>query len=162
MNNKALFLDRDGVINIEKNYVSQIKDFEFVEGIFELCKKFQNKGFLIFIITNQAGIARGYYSEDDYNVLTSWMLNEFKKQKIYISKVFHCPHHPDFTGDCLCRKPNTKMISDAKKLFKIDLKKSFLIGDKLSDIECGKNAGVGTNILIRPNTIHIDFITNKI
>lgn len=153
MKNKALFLDRDGVINIEKNYVFQIKDFVFVEGIFELCLKFINKGFLIFIITNQAGIARGYYTLADYNILTSWMLKEFKKQKINISNVYHCPHHPDFTGKCLCRKPNTKMILDAKNEFKLDLKKSILIGDKLSDIECGKNAGVGTNILIRPNII---------
>ena len=158
MKNKALFLDRDGVINIEKNYVHQIKDFDFVEGIFDLCRKFQNKGYIIVIITNQAGIARGYYTLDDYNILTSWMLKEFEEQKIIISNVYHCPHHPDFSGKCLCRKPNTKMLNDAKNEFNLDFKKSILIGDKLSDIECGKNAGIGTNILIHPNNIPIDIL----
>ena len=158
MKNKALFLDRDGVINIEKNYVHQIKDFDFIEGIFELCRKFQSKGYLIFIVTNQAGIARGYYTLDDYNILTSWMLKEFEEQKIIISNVYHCPHHPDFNGKCLCRKPNTKMLNDAKNEFNLDFKKSILIGDKLSDIECGKNAGIGTNILIKPNNIPIDIL----
>ena len=158
MKNKALFLDRDGVINIEKNYVHQIKDFDFIEGIFELCRKFQSKGYLIFIVTNQAGIARGYYTLDDYNILTSWMLKEFEKHEIIIRNVYHCPHHPDFNGKCLCRKPNTKMVSDAKNEFNLDLKRSILIGDKLSDIECGKNAGIGTNILIRANIIPIDIL----
>ena len=158
MKNKALFLDRDGVINIEKNYVHQIKDFDFLEGIFELCRKFQSKGYLIFIVTNQAGIARGYYTLDDYNILTSWMLKEFEKHEIIISNVYHCPHHPDFNRKCLCRKPNTKMLTDAKNEFNLDFKKSILIGDKLSDIECGKNAGIGTNILIQPNNIPIDIL----
>jgi D-glycero-D-manno-heptose 1,7-bisphosphate phosphatase len=158
MKNKALFLDRDGVVNIEKNYVHQIKDFDFVEGIFELCRKFQSKGYLIFIVTNQAGIAREYYTLDDYNILTSWMLKEFEKHEIIIRNVYYCPHHPDFNGKCLCRKPNTKMVSDAKKDFNLDLKKSILIGDKLSDIECGNDAGIGTNILIRPNKIPIDIL----
>ena len=158
MKSKALFLDRDGVINIEKNYVHKIKDFDFIEGIFEFCQKFQSKGYLIFIVTNQAGIARGLYTLDDYNILTSWMIKQFEKQKIIISNVYHCPHHPDFNGKCLCRKPNTKMIADAKNEFNLDLKNSILIGDKLSDIECGKNAGIGTNIFIRPNIIPIDIL----
>jgi len=158
MNNKALFLDRDGVINIEKNYVYQIKDFDFIEGIFELCRKFQSKGYLIFIVTNQAGIAREYYTLDDFNILTSWMLKEFEKHGIIISNVYYCPHHPDFNGKCLCRKPNTKMVSDAKNEFNLDLKQSILIGDKLSDIECGKNAGIGTNILIEMNHLNLDFL----
>lgn len=153
MANKALFLDRDGVINIEKNYTFRIKDFDFVPNIFELCRNFQKKGFFIFIITNQAGIARGYYTLEDFKILTSWMINEFKNNNVDISKVYYCPHHPDFTGKCSCRKPSPQMILNAKKEFNLDLKESILIGDKLSDIECGNNAGIGLSILIKQNTI---------
>jgi len=145
--NKALFLDRDGVINIDKGYVHKIEDFEFIDGIFDICEFFQKEGFLIFIITNQAGIARSYYSEKIFQYLTNWMLKEFEKRGINITKVYYCPHHPDFTGKCKCRKPNPGMILTAKKEFDIDLENSILIGDKISDIEAGKNAGIGLNIL---------------
>ena len=143
---KAIFLDRDGVINIEKNYVFRISDFEFIEGIFDLCRKYQKEGYLIVVITNQAGIARGYYTEADFWELTNWMLSEFAKQGITISKVYFCPHHPDFTGECDCRKPNPGMILQAAKEFGIDLSTSVLIGDKDSDLQAGKNAGIGTLI----------------
>lgn len=146
--NKALFLDRDGVVNKEKNYLYKIEDFEFIDGVFETCRYFQNKGYLIIIITNQAGIARGKYTEKDFEILTHWMINEFKKENITISKVYHCPHHPDFTGECECRKPKPGMILEAKNEFNINLKDSVLVGDKNSDIEAGKSAGVGKNYLI--------------
>ena len=107
---KALFLDRDGVINIEKNYVFRVEDFEFTPWIFELCKKYQNEGYLIFVITNQAGIARNIFTERDFFILTDWMIHQFKNQDITITKVFFCPHHPDFTGNCDCRKPNAGLI----------------------------------------------------
>ncbi|MDK2084127.1 D-glycero-beta-D-manno-heptose 1,7-bisphosphate 7-phosphatase [Aliarcobacter butzleri] len=148
MSSKALFLDRDGVVNIEKNYLYKIEDFEFIDGIFETSKYFQDKGYLIIIITNQAGIARGKYTENDYQILTKWMINEFEKKDIKISKVYHCPHHPDFSVDCECRKPNIGMIMEAKKEFNIDLASSILVGDKMSDIEAGKKAGIGRNYLI--------------
>jgi D-glycero-D-manno-heptose 1,7-bisphosphate phosphatase len=146
--NKALFLDRDGVVNKEKNYLYKIEDFEFIDGVFETCKYFQDKGYLIIIITNQAGIARGKYTEKDFEKLTMWMIEEFKKENINISKVYHCPHHPDFTGECECRKPKPGMIIEAKKEFDIDLDKSILVGDKNSDIEAGLNAGIKYNYLI--------------
>jgi len=146
---KALFLDRDGVVNKEKNYLYEIEDFEFIEGVFETCKFFQNKGYLIIVITNQAGIARGKYSENDFFNLTDWMLKEFKKKDIYISKVYHCPHHPNFSGECECRKPKPGMILEAKKDFNIDLKNSILVGDKNSDIEAGLNAGIQNLFLIK-------------
>ena len=146
--NKALFLDRDGVINKEKNYLYKIEDFEFIDGVFETCKYFQEKGYLIIIITNQAGIARGKYTEDDYQILTDWMIKEFEKKDIKISKVYHCPHHPDFSGECECRKPNPGMILQAKKDFNIDLSQSILVGDKNSDIEAGINAGIKMNYLV--------------
>lgn len=146
--NKALFLDRDGVVNKEKNYLYKIEDFEFIDGVFETCKYFQDNGYLIIIITNQAGIARGKYTEDDYEILTNWMIKEFEKQNIKISKVYHCPHHPDFSGECECRKPNPGMILKAQKEFDIDLSQSILVGDKNSDIEAGIKAGVGMNYLV--------------
>ena len=139
---KALFLDRDGVINIDKNYVNQIDDFEFVDGIFDLCKKYQDEGYLIIVITNQAGIARGYYSVNDFDKLTNWMTAEFLKQGVFLSKVYFCPHHPDFDQDCSCRKPNPGMLLSAAKDFDIDLSQSVLIGDKQSDIDAGSNAGI--------------------
>jgi len=139
---KGLFLDRDGVINVDKHHVYKISDFEFIEGIFELCKKYQENGYLIFVITNQAGIAKGYYNEVDFDILTSWMLDKFENKGIQISKVYHCPHHPDFTGDCNCRKPNPGMILQARDEFDLDLKESVLIGDKDSDIEAGRRVGI--------------------
>ncbi len=145
--NKALFLDRDGIINIEKNYVYRIEDFEFTEGIFDLCRWFQNRNYLIFVITNQAGIARGFYTEDDLKILTNWMTKQFHNEGITISKTYHCPHHPDFTGLCRCRKPEPGMILKAKDEYDIDLKGSVMIGDKISDIEASKNAGVGVSLL---------------
>lgn len=146
--NKALFLDRDGVVNKEKNYLYKIEDFEFIDGVFETCKYFQEKGYLIIIITNQAGIARSKYTEEDFEILTKWMIEKFESENIKISKVYHCPHHPDFSAKCECRKPNPKMILNAKKDFDIDLSQSILVGDKNSDIESGLNAGIGQNYLI--------------
>lgn len=146
--NKALFLDRDGVINKEKNYLYKIEDFEFIDGVFETCRYFQKQRYLIIIITNQAGIARGKYAEEDYKLLTNWMIKEFEKENIKISKVYHCPHHEDFSGECKCRKPNTGMILNAQKEFNINLSNSILVGDKNSDIEAGINAKIGKNYLI--------------
>jgi D-glycero-D-manno-heptose 1,7-bisphosphate phosphatase len=147
--NKALFLDRDGTINLEKNYVYKISDFEFLPGIFDLIHYFQNKGYLIFIITNQSGIARGYYTEQDFHTLNNWMLAEFEKENIKITKVYFCPHHPDFSNSCKCRKPKPGMILQATREYHIDLKNTVLIGDKKRDILAGKNAGIGKNVYIQ-------------
>jgi len=145
---KALFLDRDGVINKEKNYLYKIEDFEFIPGVFETTKYFQDQGYLLIIVTNQAGIARGKYTEDDFNKLTQWMLTKFEDNGVKIDKVYFCPHHPDFTGECECRKPKTGMLYQAKEEFNIDLKNSILVGDKNTDIEAGISAGIGFNFLI--------------
>lgn len=147
--NKALFLDRDGTINIEKNYLYRIEDFEFINGVIELIRRYQDQGYLIIIVTNQAGIARGYYTGDDYQQLTNWMVSEFRKQGIKIEKVYHCPHHPEMSGTCPCRKPNPGMIFQAAADFNLSLPDSILIGDKKSDILAGINAGVGKNIYIQ-------------
>jgi len=139
---KALFLDRDGVINVEKDYLYKIEDFEFIDGVFELCKHYRNMGYLIFVVTNQSGIARGYYSKEDVSTLSSWMSREFLKNNIKIEKVYYCPHHPDISGECSCRKPNPGMLFEAAKEFNISLSDSIIIGDKERDIEAGLNAGL--------------------
>jgi len=145
---KALFLDRDGVINIEKNYLYKISEFEFIDGIFDVCRYFQKLDYFIVVITNQAGIARGLYTEDDFIKLNNWMIGEFKSNNINITKVYYCPHHPEFGVECECRKPRPGMILRAKAEIGIDLQNSILVGDKISDVEAGINAGVGRNYLI--------------
>ena len=150
---KALFLDRDGVINIEKNYLYKKEDFEFVDGIFELCRYFQDKGYLIFVVTNQSGIARGYYTKEDFLALTEWMEEAFKKQGITITKTYYCPHHPEITGECTCRKPLPGMLLQAAKEFDIDLQNSILVGDKQSDIEAAHNAKIQKAYLFDGKTI---------
>lgn len=139
---KALFLDRDGVINVEKDYLYKIEDFEFIDGIFKLCKYYLELGYKIFVVTNQSGIARGYYTDNDFNILTSWMLERFKKEGIDISKVYYCSHHPNISVECDCRKPKPGMLIQAAKEFNIDLQHSIILGDKERDIEAGLNAGL--------------------
>lgn len=146
---KALFLDRDGTINVERDYVHKVADFEFQPGIFELIRQYQNEGYLIFIITNQSGIARGLYSENEYLQLTDWMIKEFAKAKIRIEEVYHCPHHPDFTGNCDCRKPKPGLLLEAVEEYNLDSAKSILIGDSDRDLEAGKRAGIGKNLYIQ-------------
>ena len=144
---KALFLDRDGVINIEKDYLYKIDDFEFIEGIIELTKYFQNLDYKIVVVTNQSGIARGYYSEDDFKSLTFWMKKEFLKYGVELLEVYHCPHHPDISGECVCRKPKPGMLLQAAQEYGIDLKNSIIVGDKERDIEAGINAGLTETFL---------------
>ena len=109
---------------------------------FELCHKYINEGFLIFVITNQAGIAKGFYSIDDFLKLTDWMITQFQKQGIDLKKVYYCPHHPDVDVPCECRKPNPGMILQAANEFDLDLTQCVLIGDKESDLQAGRNAGM--------------------
>ncbi len=140
--NKAVFLDRDGVVNVEKDYLYKVEDFEFIDGIFELCRHYIDFGYMIFIVTNQSGIARGYYSEDDFEHLSLWMTEQFAKNSIEIKKIYHCPHHPDISGECECRKPKSGMLLAAQKEFDVDLENSIMIGDKERDIQAGLNAGL--------------------
>ena len=144
---KCLFLDRDGVINIEKNYLYKIDDFEFIDGIFDLCRYYLSLGYIIVVVTNQSGIARGYYTKDDFETLTSWMIDEFEKKSIEIKKVYFCPHHPDIDGECKCRKPKPGMLLDAKKEFDIDMADSVMVGDKERDIEAALASGVKKSFL---------------
>ncbi len=150
---KSFFLDRDGVINVEKDYLYQIEDFEFIEGIFELCQAAENSGFRLIIVTNQSGIARGYYTEQQFQDLMSWVVNEFAKRHITITDVFYCPHHPthgsvNYRVDCACRKPNPQMLIDAAQKHNLDLSQSIIVGDKSSDVKAGQAAGVKTTALV--------------
>ncbi len=144
---KAIFLDRDGVINKEVNYLFKIEDFEFIDGIFDACLYFQNLGYAIIIVTNQSGIARKYYTENDYQIVTKWMLDQFKYKNINILDIFHCPHGPDST--CNCRKPKPGMLLKAKTKHNTDMEKSWMIGDKEIDTIAANSAGIDNTILVR-------------
>ena len=149
--NRALVLDRDGVINVDKRYVFRVEDFEFIPGIFDLCRIAEGLGFLPIVITNQAGIGRGFYTEDDFQHLTKWMLSQFVERGARIGRVYHCPYHPTagigpYRRDSDDRKPKPGMILRARSDFQLDLSRSVLVGDKDSDIEAGRAAGVGYNV----------------
>jgi D-glycero-D-manno-heptose 1,7-bisphosphate phosphatase len=144
---KTIFLDRDGVINKEKNYLYKIEDIEFIDGVFKTCQYFTNLNYKIIIITNQSGISKGYYTESDYQKLTKWLLSQFHEKKISILDIFHCPHNPE--SKCSCRKPKPGMFIQAKKKYNIDMKKSWMIGDKEVDILASNSAGIENTILVR-------------
>ena len=143
---KALFLDRDGVINVDHGYVSTIEEFEFIEGIFPLLRLFLSHGYTLFIVTNQSGIGRGYYSSTDFETLNTWMLAELKKENIHIEAVHHCHHAPE--EKCFCRKPAIGMVDAILFEHNIDLESSWLIGDKQSDIDLAHNAHIAYTIAI--------------
>jgi len=144
---KTIFLDRDGVINKELNYLYKIEDFIFIDGIFEACLYFQNLGYKIIIVTNQSGISKGYYTESQYKKLTKWMLTQFKDNNINILDIFYCPHSPK--SNCDCRKPKPGMFISAKNKHNIDMEKSWIIGDSERDITAANLAGIKNTILFR-------------
>lgn len=145
---KALFLDRDGVVNVEKNYLHKIDDFELMEGIVDVCRHYQEQGYLIIIVTNQSGISRGYYTEEDFALLSRWMVEHFKEIGITITRIYHCPHHESIDGACECRKPEPGMFLEAQREYDLDMAGSVMIGDNERDIEAAVKAGVGMNILL--------------
>jgi len=144
---KVVFFDRDGVINVEKNYLHKIEDFEFINGTFNTMHYLQNLGYKIVIVTNQSGIGRGYYTLEQYNTLTKWLKEQFEIKNIEISAIFCCPHAPD--ENCTCRKPRIGMIEQASKIIDINYKNSWLIGDKSSDIQTAINANIANTIQVK-------------
>lgn len=151
---KVAFLDRDGVINKEVNYLYRIEDFEFTTDCIDGLSKLRDLGYKFIIITNQAGIARGYYSEQEYQLLTDWYVSVLKKNGIDILDIFHCPHHPDgsigqYSKRCHCRKPSPGMIEQACSKYPIDLFRSILVGDKNSDMYTAIYAGIPKYFLVK-------------
>jgi D-glycero-D-manno-heptose 1,7-bisphosphate phosphatase len=145
---KAVFLDRDGVINREKEYLSRIEDFEFIPGVLASCREFVMRGYAVVVITNQSGIARGYYDLADFEKLTLWMKEQFLNAGAPLTAVYCCPHHPEITGGCECRKPEPALILQAAQEYNLDLSQSILVGDKESDVGAGLNAGIPIVFLV--------------
>jgi D-glycero-D-manno-heptose 1,7-bisphosphate phosphatase len=157
-NQRALFLDRDGVINLDCGYVHERARFNFVDGIFDLVKYANSLYYAVFVVTNQAGIGRGFYTEFDFEFLTNWMCDQFLAKGSRIEKVYYCPDHPEYGLDAnkresFFRKPGPGMILAAAQDYNLDLRSSVLIGDKVTDIEAGIAAGVGCNILYHPQRV---------
>jgi len=149
---KAVFVDRDGTINQEKEYVSRIEDFELIPGSLEALKLLTEHGVKIYIVTNQAGIAKGYFTEEQFHRLTEYMIRIFESEGIKIENILYCPHHPDgvipeYTGDCLCRKPNNKLIQDVVEENHLKVDEVVLIGDKNTDIEAGNRLRMKTYLV---------------
>lgn len=154
----ALFLDRDGVINIDKGYVHQAAECEFVEGIFDLVKRANSLGYQVIVVTNQAGIARGYYTEAQFLDFSAWMKSEFSRNQAHINEIYFCPHHPvyglgEYHIECDCRKPAPGMFLKAQAAFNIDMQASVMVGDNISDLEAAIAAGVGSLNLFISNSI---------
>lgn len=153
MKRLALFLDRDGVINIDKEYIYKIKDVEFLDGIFDLITHARNLDYLIIIITNQSGIGRGIFSEKDFQIVNKWILDQLKKNGALVDKVYYCSTHPTrgigkYKKIDDRRKPKPGMFLEAAKDYNIDLSKSIMIGDKISDMEAGFSSGIRNLFLL--------------
>lgn len=151
---KAVFLDRDGVINVDHGYVCTPEQFEFVDGVFEACQKFQAEGYKLIVVTNQSGIARGYFSSHQYELLTQWMCAQFVAHGVHITAVYHCPHHPSkgqapYVQDCQCRKPAPGMLLRAMAEHGIDSARSIMVGDKVADMQAAASAGIGYKVLVQ-------------
>ena len=152
---RALFLDKDGVINVDHGYVSTPERTDFIDGIFELCRSATKHGYLNVVITNQAGIARGYYTEQAFLDYMDWVRSEFRKHDTQIDAVYYCPHHPvqgmgEYLRDCDCRKPKPGMILKAARDLDLDLAGSVFLGDNASDTAAGRAARVGVCIELPP------------
>ncbi len=150
---RAAFLDRDGVINVDHGYVYRVEDFEFIPGVFDAAAALARSGLLLVVVTNQAGIGRGMYSEEDFARLTAWMCARFADRDVAIAAVYHCPHHPTLAQGalrvvCPCRKPAPGMLLQAARELQIDLEHSVFFGDKCDDMRAGLSAGVGTRVLL--------------
>ncbi len=156
--NKALFLDRDGVINIDHGHVFEKEKFDFIDGIFDLCKRAQDLGYLLIVVTNQGGIAKGFYSEEEFLELTKWMESEFQKREIKITKTFYCPCHPEgkiekYRQNSFDRKPSPGMLLKAIEEFNIDPKKSLMLGDNETDMRAAEASRIGKKFLVLKNQL---------
>ena len=147
MKNKSIFIDRDGVVVEDVGYHHEIKDLKLISNAIEGLKLLKN--YKLIIVTNQSGIGRGYFAIKDFENFNNHLVQKLKKHNIKIEKTYVCPHRPD--DNCECRKPKTKLIKDAEKEFNVDIKKSFMIGDKKIDIQMGHNAGCKSILVLTGN-----------
>ena len=151
--NKAIFLDRDGTLNIDYGYVHEIDNFKFIDGAIDALRKLKKMGYMLVLVTNQSGIARGYFSEEQFLQLTEWMDWSLAEQDVDLDGIYYCPHHPEGKGeykeDCDCRKPKPGMLLQAIKELKIDPTQSIMVGDKVEDLKAGIGAKVKMNVLVR-------------
>ncbi len=150
---RALFLDRDGVINCDVGYACRPDQIEFVPGIFEFCQQFQAAGYLLIVVTNQSGIGRGYYTETEFLSLSEWMTAQLKQQHVSLDRIYYCPHHPihakgEYLQKCNCRKPAPGLIIEAINDYNIEPSNSILIGDKETDMQAAESAGIVHRILL--------------
>lgn len=156
---KVAFLDRDGTINVDYGYVVIPERFKFINGLFTACRLLRDLSYELIVVTNQSGIARGYYSEQDFLNLTQWMRKQFIKQGVPLLDVFYCPHHPqaivpNYRCHCRCRKPSPGMIEQACRKYSIDLERSIMIGDRQSDLQAAKAAGIGKFYLLSQEVVN--------
>lgn len=144
----AVFLDRDGTLNVEKNYLHRIEDWEWIPGAVEAIRRLNAAGYTVVVVTNQAGIARGLYGEAEVAALHDFVYRDLARRGARVDAFYHCPHHPDHGSACDCRKPAPGMILQAAAELGLDLGRSWLVGDKVSDVEAARAAGVRP-ILVR-------------
>jgi D-glycero-D-manno-heptose 1,7-bisphosphate phosphatase len=149
----AIFLDRDGTLNVDHGYVHEIDDFQFIDGAIDACRTLKEMGYALVLVTNQSGIARGKFTEDQFMHLTEWMDWSLADRDVDLDGIYFCPHHPDGEGEyrqiCECRKPKPGMFIDAQKELNIDMAASYMVGDKPEDMQAAAAAGVGTKVLVR-------------
>lgn len=160
--NKAVFLDRDGVINHDPgDYTYNLSEFKLNDGIIENLKRLYDHGYLLIIITNQGGISKKLYTHENVEEIHRYLINELRKAGVELSEIYYCPHH-SVNENCICRKPSSLMIEKALARFDIDPEKSFMLGDKPRDVECAENARVkGIKVEINKNIKHyVDNIIN--
>lgn len=148
----VIFLDRDGTLNEEVNYLHRIEDLVLLPGVAEALRSLREAGYKLVVVTNQAGVARGYYGEEDVKTLHAYMNKLLERQGAGIDGFFYCPHHPEhgigaYRTVCRCRKPGTGMFEQAERLFEVDKARSWMIGDKLLDVQAGRNYGVHTALV---------------
>ena len=140
--NKAVFLDRDGVLNHETgDYICRIEDFQILDN-FNALKTLQTRGYLLLVATNQGGLAKGWYTENELAKMHTYLKETYLSSGVTITDIFYCPHHPDFTGECDCRKPKPGLLLQGIEKYNIDPSKSYFIGDRERDVEAGTAAGV--------------------
>jgi len=140
--NKAVFFDRDGVLNHEQgDYIRCVEDFYILDN-FDALKTLQDKGYLLLVATNQGGIAKGWYSEEELAKMHTELKKQYHAHGVKITDIFYCPHHPDFTGDCDCRKPKPGLLLQGIEKYDLDPARSYFIGDRERDVEAGTAAGV--------------------